>query len=54
MGADHWWNGDVTSYLVCNCVENYCLCNVSTLCMFIFTDMEVSESDEEHLSHMEM
>jgi hypothetical protein len=34
MSTGHWWNGDVTSYLVCNC-RNYCLCNISTLCMFI-------------------
>jgi len=54
MSTDHWWNVDVTSYMFCNCVEITVCCKISTIVYAYLADMEVSESDEEHLSHMEM
>ena len=33
--TDHWWNDDVTSYLVCNCVEiTVCAIFLHCLCLF--------------------
>jgi hypothetical protein len=54
MSMDHQWNDDVTTYILCKYIEITICATFLQLCMFILADMEVSESDEEHLSHMGM
>jgi hypothetical protein len=49
---NRWWNGDINTY--CVSVEIPICATFLQLCMFILADMEVSESDEEHLNHMGM
>ena len=52
--TDYWWNDGVTSYMLCKCIEIIICSTFLQLCVFVFADMEVSESDEEHLTHMDM